>query len=286
MLLETSAMITGLQTSIKRVDCTCQRFYLLLMPLIAQAEEANYPAAKELAVEFMGILLQSSFSLNIKISALVQLYNSVNMNSGLKGYAFEKLVKLCAEEKCMEIVIMKARTIVDDSQEWDLTLDERRSLYSTVAKSLDQQNDSSYAFKVMHAYLKLFKKQLSKEELTLTERDARRCVILAVKAVDVINFEELLDLQAIKQLTGTNKEVSSLLNIFTSTDAKGFEKELGKFKKLMKDEGLTKDELTIKKSYVQICSLSTEKTNFAYTELAELLNIKEDAIESWAIDAI
>ena len=138
----------------------------------------------------------------------------------------------------------------------------------------------------MHAYLKLFKKQLSKEELTLTERDARRCVILAVKAVDVINFEELLDLQAIKQLTGTNKEVSSLLNIFTSTDAKGFEKELGKFKKLMKDEGLTKDELTIKKSYVQICSLSTEKTNFAYTELAELLNIKEDAIESWAIDAI
>ena len=61
-----------------------------------------------------------------------------------------------------------------------------------------------YAFKVMHAYLKLFKKQLSAAELTLTERDARRCVILAIKAVDVINFEELVDLQAIKQLTGTN----------------------------------------------------------------------------------
>ena len=56
----------------------------------------------------------------------------------------------------------------------------------------------------MHAYLKLFKKKLSAAELTLTERDARRCVILAIKAVDVINFEELLDLQAIKQLTGTN----------------------------------------------------------------------------------
>ena len=97
---------------------------------------------------------------------------------------------------------------------------------------------------------------------------------------------ELDNAAAIKQLTGTNQEVSKLLNLFTSTDAKGFEKKLGQFKKLMKEEGLTKDELTIKKSYVQICSLSTEVTNFAYSELAELLNIAEDEIESWAIDAI
>ena len=76
----------------------------------------------------------------------------------------------------------------------------------------------------MHAYLKLFKKQLKAEELAQTESDARRCVILAIKAVDVINFEELLDLQVIKQMTGKNTEVSKLLNLFTSTDAKGFEK--------------------------------------------------------------
>ena len=71
MLLETSEMIGELQTSIKRVDCTIQRFYLLLMPLIAMAEETDKPVAKELAGEFMTILLESQFSLNIKISALV-----------------------------------------------------------------------------------------------------------------------------------------------------------------------------------------------------------------------
>ena len=42
----------------------------------------------------------------------------------------------------------------------------------------------------------------------------------------------------------------------------------------------------MKKSYVQICTLQTEKTNFAYSELAKLLNIDEDEIENWAIDAI
>ena len=109
MLLETSDMIVELQTSIKHVDCTVQRFYLLLMPLIAMAEETDYPVAKELAGEFMTILLESNFSLNIKINALVQLYNSVRTDSGFKGYAFEKLVELCAKENCMEIVIGKAR---------------------------------------------------------------------------------------------------------------------------------------------------------------------------------
>jgi len=216
----------------------------------------------------------------------VQLYNSVAPDSGLKGYAFEKLVELCASDNCLEIMVTKARSIVEDSKEWCLTADERRSLYVTVARSLDQYNDSSYAFKVMHAYLRLFKKKLSADELKLTERDARRCVILAIKAVDVINFEELLDLQAIKQLSGANEEVLNLLNLFTTTDAKGFEAQINKFAKLMKAEGLTKEELIVKKSYVQICSLSTDVTNFAYSDLAKLLNIDEDEIENWAIDAI
>ena len=72
-----------------------------------------------------------------------------------------------------------------------------------------------------------------------------------------------------------------------SEDAKSFESKLGQFKKLMQSEGLTKEELIIKKSYVQICSLDTaEVTNFEYAKLAQLLNIDEDDIENWAIDAI
>ena len=59
----------------------------------------------------------------------------------------------------------------------------------------------------MHAYLRLFKKQLSNKELGEIEADARRCVILAIKAVDVINFEELLELPAIKQMSGKNQDV-------------------------------------------------------------------------------
>ena len=46
------------------------------------------------------------------------------------------------------------------------------------------------------------------------------------------------------------------------------------------------EEVITKKSYLQICSLSTQTTNYTYTELSKLLNIQEDDIEEWAIEAI
>lgn len=54
----------------------------------------------------------------------------------------------------------------------------------------------------------------------------------------------------------------------------------------MKEESLTENELTTKKSYVQICALDTQKTNFKFNELASLLNISPDEVEFWAIEAI
>ena len=43
-----------------------------------------------------------------------------------------------------------------------------------------------------------------------------------MKVPTVINFEEVLDLDAIKYLKGKKKEVFDFLSLFTSTDAKEF----------------------------------------------------------------
>ena len=76
-----------------------------------------------------------------------------------------------------------------------MTREERRELYRGVAIVLDQEGHSSQAFHVMHSCLKLYE---AGDSLAGTESDARRCVILAMKAVDVINFAELVELPAIK----------------------------------------------------------------------------------------
>ena len=127
----------------------------------------------------------------------------------------EKLIELCIQESCSDIIIDRARKVVQETANWNLTKDERRSLYQKVGRALDQLGESSYAFKVLFTYMKLFAESDGQAVLSQTENDARRCVILAIKAVDIINFAELVNLPAIKQLTQNYSKVFSLLNLFT-----------------------------------------------------------------------
>ena len=54
----------------------------------------------------------------------------------------------------------------------------------------------------------------------------------------------------------------------------------------MDSEGLKESDVLLKKTYVQICTLNTDKTNFSFDELSKLLNIDASEVEMWAIEAI
>ena len=54
----------------------------------------------------------------------------------------------------------------------------------------------------------------------------------------------------------------------------------------MEQERLSEQDVLKKKTYVQICSINTDKTNFSYDELSKLLDIDPSEVEMWAIEAI
>ena len=49
---------------------------------------------------------------------------------------------------------------------------------------------------------------------------------------------------------------------------------------------MKESDVLLKKTYVQICTLNTDKTNFSFDELSKLLNIDASEVEMWAIEAI
>lgn len=82
-----------------------------------------------------------------------------------------------------------------------MSLDERRQLYRACAQTLDRNNESVAAFKVSVAYLKLFNKCNDQELATFKiENEAQRCVLLGVKVPTVIDFADILQLNAVKYL--------------------------------------------------------------------------------------
>lgn len=118
------------------------------------------------------------------------------------------------------------------------------------------------------------------------EREAKRCVILAVKVPTVIDFADILQLTTVKHLQAKDKEVFDFLNLFTTTDSKQFPAKVKGFTRLMEEEKLNMDDVIKKKQYVQICSLKLENSNHKYDDLAGILNIPKDEVERWAIEAI
>jgi len=96
LLLEMKPKIMELPTSIRQAECTVQRFFLLLWPLFNLAEAGDYARAKNLTERFISLLCdESDFSLKIKVDCLIQLYNSVHTNTGIKASAFVRLVQIC-----------------------------------------------------------------------------------------------------------------------------------------------------------------------------------------------
>lgn len=59
-------------------------------------------------------------------------------------------------------------------------------------------------------------------QLTAAHTEARRCVILAIKSKNAINFEELLSLKAINQLATKEKELHEFFTLFIHSDARDF----------------------------------------------------------------
>ena len=114
--------------------------------------------------------------------------------------------------------------------------------------------------------------------------EAEELVMAAIKAPEVVNIEEILTLDAVKELKNSSKEVFSLVDLIVKSDIANFQKQLAQYKSLMEKNKMTADMLVEKKRFIEICSQDIEVLSFA--DLAKMLNLKEDEVEEWAIMAI
>ena len=133
----------------------------------------------------------------------------------------------------MEIVHQRAHNVDVDSKAWKISNEERRGLYKTVAHALDKIDDTPGAFKILSCLMKEME-SATEADIAAAQSEAHRCVILAIKSKNAINFEELLALKAIKQLATKDKETHEFFTLFTRSNATDFKGQVAKFADIMK----------------------------------------------------
>jgi len=61
----------------------------------------------------------------------------------------------------------------------------------------------------------------------------------AIRAPEIINFEEILLIDAVKDLQKSAKALYSLVELYIQKDIKVFKKEIEKMKKLLKEKDIS-----------------------------------------------
>jgi len=81
---------------------------------------------------------------------------------------------------------------------------------------------------------------LSVKENKNRKIEAENLILTALKSPQVINLEEIMLLDAVKELKESSKELFNLVDIVVSSDMTNFKKELEKFSKLLEAHKVSK----------------------------------------------
>jgi hypothetical protein len=293
---EMTAHINSLkQKATKKKPFSFERLSFVILPLFKFFEsrvgnKGEMEKINKSISQWFGIVQNHpNINLSTKFDAMLHLYLALGTETSLKSIIFLQMVHfLVAHKQLAEVMIQPVRDIHNVSADWYLQKDERIDLYVQCAQALDKQNDSTGAFQVYYQAFKLINTLGAKETKKWTS-EAESLVMTALKSPECINLEEIMLLDAVKDLSSTSKEIFSLVDAVTTKDMKQFNASVEKHKKLMQAHEVTQEMLTTKKRFILICSMdldsSTGKT-MSFKELGQLLSLAEDDIEEWAITAI
>ena len=154
------------------------------------------------------------------------------------------------------------------------------ALYFECAKALDTEGDAQGAFNLYFHSLSL----VDAKNASNYKKEAEKLIANAVKGPEVINFEEVMMVASVQDLKKSSKELFEFVDLFLKNDVAAFKKNISSMKKLMEAQSISVEQATLKKQYIDVCSIQSETISFK--NLAKLLDIKEDDIEEWVIEAM
>lgn len=88
----------------------------------------------------------------------------------------------------------------------------------------------------------------------------------------------------------TSKPLFDLVDLFLKADVAAFRKSVAKMNKLLDEHKINLDQAVMKKQFVDICTLANKNENseisMSMKDLKKILDIPEDDIEEWIIEAM
>jgi hypothetical protein len=111
------------------------------------------------------------------------------------------MVNFCHKEGVLSCMVSNVRKIAEISEEWRLKEESRKALYKCCFNALiGLKGESQGSFDVVMALLKMYEKSSDDEMDADVESLAHNSIVLAIRLPSVVNFEEIMEINALKFL--------------------------------------------------------------------------------------
>ncbi|CAG8478162.1 10794_t:CDS:2 [Diversispora eburnea] len=254
--------------------------YNLLIAILKSASPQTHPSLIKASIK---ILVEDERDKTIqKLKVLQNLYNTLEITSPLRYNVFIAILNIATKNDEIETVLPQLSRLDDWVKEWSITTDQVRELYLTVSDKLKETGEVKRSHDFLLKYLATY---TSSDDVSAIKPVVRRAVVEAIQLPEILNFESLLELSAIQSLKGD--EHFELLKVFLSGNLKEYKTFVETNPGVIEKLGLQNEDNIRKIRLLTLASLASEHVahEITYQTIAKALEIEEEEVEMWTIDA-
>ncbi|EFA81648.1 proteasome component region PCI domain-containing protein [Heterostelium album PN500] len=222
---------------------------------------------------------------NLKIKLLTNLFNSFSPKSPMRYEVFYVLVKLASESGNIEFVKYQTNNLDTWLDDWSASIPQKRKIYKLISTIFKEKNSM-----ISHKFLVKYLNTFNKEDAGEAQEESVRACIESISLQELFQSDYLLDLVAIGYLeTSSNpkhKLTYELMKIFATEQLDSFIAFQSRNPSFLTDIGLKEEDCLQKIRLLSLATLTSEDASVSYASISKSLQIDEDKVEMWVIDAI
>ncbi|GAB4828663.1 hypothetical protein Ancab_018328 [Ancistrocladus abbreviatus] len=281
-LMYTSADLIFLKVPEKDLEC----IYTVICNLVTKSE-SPLEVLEMVKLITAKIIQQPTEKPALRLKILFNLYNLLE-DAYCRFYVYMKALHLSVSGNVTEYVIPSFKKIDNFLKEWNIGVQEQRELFLTISNILKESRSSGKdSFNFLTKYLATFFGD-DTHDMSEVKEDAVRAVIEFAKAPDMFQCD-LLDMPAVQQLEKDAKYsiVYQLLRIFLSKRLDAYLNFQAANSTSLKSYGLVHEDCIAKMRLMSLVDLaSNDSGQIPYALIKETLQINDDEVEYWVINAI
>eukprot|EP00008_Paramoeba_atlantica_P009341 CAMPEP_0201488614 /NCGR_PEP_ID=MMETSP0151_2-20130828/19273_1 /ASSEMBLY_ACC=CAM_ASM_000257 /TAXON_ID=200890 /ORGANISM="Paramoeba atlantica, Strain 621/1 / CCAP 1560/9" /LENGTH=393 /DNA_ID=CAMNT_0047873939 /DNA_START=20 /DNA_END=1201 /DNA_ORIENTATION=- len=224
----------------------------------------------------------------LRLKLLGNIFNSQE-NPQVRFQAFRAICKLAVASKNPRIIVPQLSKLDHWLKSWNLSQEQTRELYQSISETFSESPEHQLdAYKYLLSFLNTFNGS-DKDASSSASPEAAKAIVLAAKLLEIRDFDDIVNLQAIEHLKDDAKygALFQLLEIFSRGsvhDYLSFEQKHGETVK--SEFGLEGEDLLLKIRLLTLASIGTTKTNIPLAQISKDLNVTVDEVDLWILEGV